>query len=173
MALYYPGSLICRRRRRPQNFWCLSSLFGLRDCTNVRLFGVGGRTVHSPKENDLRVVSRFATDIVILEIGTNDLPKFGPEIVGSAIEDSVVYLRGNLKLRVVCFCNVILSGNSYCHSASFNNRDITLHYSEFLFGFKGVSQIPCATFSYQTAFTLIRQDSLFFVAVIGTPFYRL
>lgn len=56
------------------------------------MFGVGGRTVHSPKENDLRVVSRFVPDIVILEIGTNDLPKFGPEIVGSAIEDSVVYI---------------------------------------------------------------------------------
>ena len=58
------------------------------------------------------MVSRFAPDIVILEIGTNDLPKFGPEIVGSGIQDSVVYLRGNLKVRVVCVCNVILSGNS-------------------------------------------------------------
>ena len=42
------------------------------------------------KENDLHVVSRLAPDIVILEIGTNDLTKLGPEIVGSAIEDLVV-----------------------------------------------------------------------------------
>lgn len=118
------------------------------------------------------MVSRFAPDIVILKIGSND-PPLGPEIVGSAIKDSVVYLRGNLRVRVVCVCNVILSGNSCCRSASFNNRDRTLHYSEFFVGFKGVLQISRATFSYQTAFTLIRLDSLFCIAVIGTPFYRL
>ena len=69
-----------------------------------------------------------------LEIGTNDLPKFGPEILGSAIEDSVTYLRVNLKVRVVCVCNVIPTGNSYCHIPSFNNRVRTLHYSEFFAG---------------------------------------
>ena len=64
----------------PKNVWCLSSLFGLRGRANVRLFDVGGRTVHSMKENDLRVflVSPLT---VILEVGTNDLTKLGPEIV--------------------------------------------------------------------------------------------
>ena len=83
------------------------------------------------------MVSRLAPDIVILEIDTDDLPKFGPEILGSVIEDSVAYLRVNLKVRVVCVCNVIPSGNSYYHIPSFNNRVRTLHYSEFFAGSPG------------------------------------
>ena len=106
--------------------WCLSSLFGLRGRANVRLFDVGGRTVHSMKENDLRVflVSPLT---VILEVGTNDLTKLGPEIVRSAIEDLVVYLDNNLKVRVVCVCHVIPRGDSYRHSASFNNKVRSLY----------------------------------------------
>jgi len=37
---------------------------------NVRLFGVGGRTVKKIKDFDLDIVFRFAPDVVILEIGT-------------------------------------------------------------------------------------------------------
>ena len=36
----------------------------------VRLFGIGGRTVKKIKQFDVANVSRFAPDIVILEIGT-------------------------------------------------------------------------------------------------------
>ena len=121
----YRGWLVCRRRRSPQNVWCLSSLIGLRGSANVRLLGVGGRTVHSVKESDLHVVSRLAPDI--LEIGTNDLTKLGQEIVGSAIEDLIVYLRDILKVRMVCVCHVIPRGDSYHHSTSFNNKVRTLY----------------------------------------------
>ena len=48
------------------------STFNLKD-VKVRLFGVGGRTVNKIKQYDLANVSRFAPDVVILEIGTNDL----------------------------------------------------------------------------------------------------
>ena len=43
------------------------SNFDLKD-VKVRLFGVGGRTVHKIKKFDLVNVSRFAPDVVILGI---------------------------------------------------------------------------------------------------------
>ena len=46
------------------------SNFDLED-VKVRLFGVGGRTVEKIKHFDVANVSRFAPDVVILEIGTN------------------------------------------------------------------------------------------------------
>ena len=73
------------------------------------------------------MVSRLASDIATLQVATNDLTKLGPEIVGSAIEDLVVYLRDNLKVRVVCVCHVIPQGDSYRHSASFNNKARSLY----------------------------------------------
>ena len=56
---------------------------------SVRLHGIGGRTVQALKVNGLHVVSDLAPDILILEIGTNDLSLTLPETVGSAIKDLV------------------------------------------------------------------------------------
>ena len=50
-------------------------------------FGVGGRTVEKIKQFDLANVSRFAPDIVMLEIGSNDLCNSSPETVGSQIDE--------------------------------------------------------------------------------------
>ena len=41
------------------------------------------------RANDLHAVRDLASDIAILEIGSNDLLKLPPETVGSAIEDLV------------------------------------------------------------------------------------
>ena len=62
---------------------------------NVRLFGVGGRTVKKIKDFDLGVVFRFAPDVVILEIGTNDLCNISAEVVGSEIDELVKQLLGD------------------------------------------------------------------------------
>ena len=63
--------------------------FNLSGTASVRLHGIGGRTVQTLHANDLHVVRDLAPDIVILEIGTNDLSKLPPEKFGSAIEDLV------------------------------------------------------------------------------------
>ena len=68
---------------------CAASDFNLRGTVSVYLHGVGGRTVQTLQENDLHVIRDLAPDIVILEIGTNDLTHTPPEIVGSLIEDFV------------------------------------------------------------------------------------
>ena len=82
------------------------STFDLKD-VQVRLFGVGGRTVNKIKQFDLANVSRFAPDVVILEIGTNDLCNEPPETVGSQIDELVELLLNHFPVRVVGVCEVI------------------------------------------------------------------
>ena len=82
------------------------SNFELKD-VNVRLFGVGGRTVNKVKRFDLANVSRFAPDAVILEIGTNDLCCESPETVGFQIDELVQLLLNRFSVRVVGVCQVI------------------------------------------------------------------
>jgi len=53
----------------------------------VRLFGNGGRTIQKLQKLDLANVVRYAPNIIILEMGTNDLSRISPELVGSEIDD--------------------------------------------------------------------------------------
>ena len=79
---------------------------------SVHLHGVGGRTVAKLWSLDLHVVERIAPDVLILEIGTNDLVDTSPEVVGSEIESLVCLLVDDYKVRVVCVCHVIPRGQS-------------------------------------------------------------
>ena len=60
------------------------------------MFGVGGRTVLKLGDHDLHILTCLAPDMVILEIGTNDLSQLGPEVVASEIEDFVSLLHDKL-----------------------------------------------------------------------------
>ena len=71
------------------------------------MHGVGGRTVPKLRKFDLHVVKRLFPDIIILEIGTNDLTRNSPEIVESEIDDFVRFILDNLPVRVVGVCHVI------------------------------------------------------------------
>lgn len=93
--------------------------FGLRGTASVHLHGVGGRIVQTLQENDLPVVRDIAPDIVILEIGTNDLSHTPPEIVGSQIDDLVRLLVKDYAVRVVGVCGVIPRGISVPHAVDF------------------------------------------------------
>ena len=56
---------------------------------------------------DLGVVSAFRPNIIILEIGTNDLVDNRPEVVGSKIDDMVQLLLASYSVRVIGVCEVI------------------------------------------------------------------
>ena len=58
----------------------------------IHLHGVGGRTVKKLRLSDLGVVSALKADVIILEIGTNDLVANRPKVVGSEIDDLVQLL---------------------------------------------------------------------------------
>ena len=64
---------------------------------SVHLYGVGGSTVSKLRSFDLHVVERIARDVLILEIGTNDLVDTSPEVVGSEIESLVCLLVDDYK----------------------------------------------------------------------------
>lgn len=100
----------------------LDSSFGLFGTAVVQLAGVGGRTVDKLRRFDLDIINSYKPDIVILEIGTNELSSVAPEIVGSAIDDLVQLLLGHLSVHVVCWCCVIPRAISHADSALFHQR---------------------------------------------------
>ena len=59
------------------------------------------------KDFDLGIVFCFAPDVVILEIGTNDLYDIAAKVVGSEIDDLVKQLLRELSVRAVGVCLVI------------------------------------------------------------------
>lgn len=65
-------------------------------------------------------MSSFILDIVISEIGTNDLAVDRPEVVGSVIEELVCFLREDMSIRAVGICKVIQRGEGYLPAADFN-----------------------------------------------------
>ena len=79
----------------------------LRQHAGVYLHGIGGRTVDKVFQYDLPFLKSQHSDIIILELGTNDLSFLSPEAVGSRLEDSVSLLRDNLHVSVVALCQVI------------------------------------------------------------------
>ena len=81
--------------------------FNLKGTAVVFLHGLGGRTAPKLCMFDLHVVKQLSPDIIILEIGTNDLTRVGPEVVGSEIDDFVRFMVDNLAVRVVGVCHVI------------------------------------------------------------------
>ena len=86
--------------------------FNLSDAT-VCFHGVGGRTVRKLRTYDLHVVRRLKPDVIILELGTNDLTNLSPEVVGSEIEELVSLLLETFSVRVICVCHVIPRGISF------------------------------------------------------------
>ena len=69
----------------------------------------GGRTL-ATIQDDLPVVKSFAPHIVILQLGTNDLSRLDPLLVGSAIEDLVRTLHVSYSVRLVCKCQTLYRG---------------------------------------------------------------
>ena len=85
--------------------------FNLTGTASVCLHGVGGRTVDKLQRFDLNFVKETCPEIIILEIGTNDLSYEKPEIVGSSIDDLVLFILSEIaSVRVVGVCHVIPRG---------------------------------------------------------------
>ena len=81
--------------------------FGLAGDAIVHLHGVGGRTVQKLCEHDLGVISSLKPQAIILEIGTNDLSKLRPEVVGSAINELTKDISSSYPVKVIGVCQVI------------------------------------------------------------------
>ena len=153
--------------------------FRLHGAASVHLHGVGSRTVQMLQANDLHVVRDLAPDIVILEIGTNDLTHTPPEIVGSNIDDLVRLLIRDFAVRPVGVCGVIPCGISVPHALSFwESASVLNQYVGIVLD--DLSNVFCwshaefnspkRTYTGGMAFTLIQRDSIYFTVVIVAPF---
>ena len=74
----------------------------------IKWHGVGGRTVSKTLHLDLNVIESFRPEIVIMQLGSNDLTDSDPLHVGSAIEDFVRLLHDTYGVKVVCVCQTIM-----------------------------------------------------------------
>ena len=97
--------------------------FGLPDDAIVHLQGIGGLTVGNLRR-DLGMVSSLSTHVVILEIGTNDLGSYSPDVVGSEIEELVCLRLDTFSVRVIGVCEVIprVGAPSFNSAASILNQ---------------------------------------------------
>ena len=101
--------------------------FNLKDRASVHIHGVGGRTVPKLWKHDLSYVSRINPDIVILEIGTNDLSVEDPNVVATSIEVLVRYLHDRFGVKIVGFCLVIPRSSSSVFNAKVTQFNHLVH----------------------------------------------
>ena len=90
----------------------------------ITFLGVGGRTVDKLSKFDLHLVRRLQPQIVILEIGSNDLspPDARPEVVGSKIETLVRRLYAECQVETIVVCQTINRAAGLRDPPSFNDR---------------------------------------------------
>ena len=81
--------------------------FNLSDDLIFKWHGIGGRTIAKIRQYDLRVVESFAPDIVILELGMNDLMQLSALETGSAIEDLARLLYECYHVQKICVCQTL------------------------------------------------------------------
>ena len=89
----------------------LNHQFLLNNFATFKWRGVGGRTVAKTLQYDLPVVASFVPDIVILQLGTNDLSRLDPLVVGSSIEELVTILHDKYKVKLICVCQTLLGSD--------------------------------------------------------------
>ena len=100
--------------RLPTN--ALREDFDITTPMNLRWHGVGGRTVAKVIRYDLKIVRQFSPDIVILQLGSNDISDRSIRsalTVGSQLEDLTKLLHEQFGVTVVCVCQTILRENAH------------------------------------------------------------
>ena len=89
--------------------------------TQITFLGFGGRNVDKPYKFDLHLVGRLQPQIVILDIGSNDLNPPRPEVVGSNIETLIQRLHAECQVETVV-CQTINRAAGLRDPPSFNDR---------------------------------------------------
>ena len=74
----------------------------------MKWHGMGGRTVTKTVQHDLYVIKCFQPDIVIIQLGSNDLTSETALRVGSSIDDFVRLLHDVYHVNVICVCQTIM-----------------------------------------------------------------
>ena len=77
----------------------------------VKFYGYGGLTVAWALNSRLSCVESFRPDIIIVELGTNDLTRFGPAEVGSNLEFARNH-HANYGVKLVCVNHILFRAQS-------------------------------------------------------------
>ena len=89
----------------PQKF---SAEFHLSKLAVIKWHGIGGRTVTKTAQHDLHLIKSFKPDIVILQLGSNNLTSETALYVGASIDDFVRLLHDLYHVQVVYVCQTIM-----------------------------------------------------------------
>ena len=89
---------------------------------NVKTIGIGGRTVDKLIKFDLQAIRGTAPNVVILDIGSNDLcdEQAAPDLVALSILALVEILLKDLQLQCLVLCQVLPRENQ--PFAEYNDR---------------------------------------------------
>ena len=88
---------------------CFVSNLGIGNVV-LNVHGVGGRTVEKVRRYDMEDVRRFSPQIIVLEIGSNDLcdPNVDVDVfVSSVVEFCDFLLSSVASVKFICVCEVI------------------------------------------------------------------
>ncbi|CAH3107063.1 unnamed protein product [Porites lobata] len=92
---------------------------------SIRFHGVGGRTIAKVRKFDLGIIRRLGPDIIVLELGSNDLTKLPAQTVGSELETLVRYLHDEFNVKSIAVCQVIRRHSPQC--TAYNLKVTKLH----------------------------------------------
>ena len=84
----------------------------------IKWHGIGSRTVSKTTEYDLGVVEEFAPNVVLIQLGTNDLTTILAVQTGSGIEDLCHLLYESYGAELICVCQTLYRKDA----SSFNKR---------------------------------------------------
>ena len=87
----------------------------------IKWHRIGGRIISKTRRYNLVVVKSFAPDVVILQLGTNDLFNISAVETGSGIEDLTRLLFESYGIQLICVCQTI-----YQRDAPSLNRQVRL-----------------------------------------------
>ena len=79
---------------------------------SIKWHGIGGRTISKVIRHDLGIVETFAPEIVVIQLGINDLSSLSALETGSALEDLSRLLHESHGVQRVCVCQTIFRGNA-------------------------------------------------------------
>ena len=79
---------------------------------SIKWHDIGGRTISKVIQHDLGIVETFAPEIVVIQLGINDLSSLSAVETGSALEDLSRLLHESHGVQRVCVCHTIFRGNA-------------------------------------------------------------
>ena len=81
---------------------------------HVSFHGAGGRTIAKVRKFDLSIICPLSPDIMVLELGSNDLIKLPAQTVGSELDTLVRYLHDEFNMKSIAVCQVIRRHSPQC-----------------------------------------------------------